>query len=155
MYSNTLIIEVLNYLNANLYQKIELDSITQIFHYNKFYLIRLFKKELGITINDYLNQMRIYNSLELIVNPNYSCLKVALTYGFTSLEYYSETFKKIIGISPLKYRAFYLKKDNLTDDTKNLVINNVIKLNNLKEKSNYYIRNIKPKSFVKIKKRFI
>ena len=155
MYSNTLIIEALNYLNSNLYQKIDLDSLSQVFHYNKFYLIRLFKKELGITINDYLNQMRIYNSLELIVNPNYSCLKVALTYGFTSLEYYSETFKKIIGISPLKYRAFYLKKDNLTDDTRNIVINNVIKLNNLKEKSNYYIRNIKPKSFVKIKKRFI
>ena len=154
MYSNTLIIEALNYLNSNLYQKIDLDSLSQVFHYNKFYLIRLFKKELGITINDYLNQMRIYNSLDLIVNPNYSCLKVALTYGFTSLEYYSETFKKIIGISPLKYRAFYLKKDNLTDDTKNIVINNVIKLNNLKEKSNYYLRNIKPKNLVKVKKRF-
>ena len=152
MYSNLLIINILKYLNANIYNKIELDTLKDIFNYNKFYLIRLFKREIGLTIKDYLNKMRIYNSLDLIINPNNSCLKVALESGFTSLEYYSEVFTKIIGISPLKYRQFYLKNANLSDNTKNIVINNVISLSDLKEKVEFYIRNTKPKVIVKVKR---
>ena len=152
MYSNLLIINILKYLNDNIYNKIELDTLEDIFNYNKFYLIRLFKKELGLTIKDYLNKIRIYNSLDLIINPNNSCLKVALESGFTSLEYYSEIFTKIIGISPLKYRQFYLKNANLSDDIKNIVINNVISLSDLKEKIEFYLRNTKPKVMVKVKK---
>ena len=152
MYSNLLIINILKYLNDNIYNKIELDTLEDVFNYNKFYLIRLFKKELGLTIKDYLNKIRIYNSLDLIINPNNSCLKVALESGFTSLEYYSEIFTKIIGISPLKYRQFYLKNANLSDDIKNIVINNVINLSDLKEKIEFYLRNTKPKVMVKVKK---
>ena len=152
MYSNLLIINILKYLNANIYNKIELDTLKDIFNYNKFYLIRLFKREIGLTIKEYLNKMRIYNSLDLIINPNNSCLKVALESGFTSLEYYSEVFTKIIGISPLKYRQFYLKNANLSDNTKNIVINNVISLSDLKEKVEFYIRNTKPKVIVKVKR---
>ena len=152
MYSNLLIINILKYLNANIYNKIELDTLEDVFNYNKFYLIRLFKRELGLTIKDYLNKIRIYNSLDLIINPNNSCLKVALESGFTSLEYYSEVFTKIIGISPLKYRQFYLKNANLSDNTKNIVINNVISLSDLKEKVEFYIRNTKPKVIVKVKR---
>ena len=152
MYSNLLIINILKYLNANIYNKIELDTLEDVFNYNKFYLIRLFKKELGLTIKDYLNKIRIYNSLDLIINPNNSCLKVALESGFTSLEYYSEIFTKIIGISSLKYRQFYLKNANLSDDIKNIVINNVINLSDLKEKIEFYLRNTKPKVMVKVKK---
>ena len=152
MYSNLLIINILKYLNANIYNKIELDTLEDVFNYNKFYMIRLFKRELGLTIKDYLNKIRIYNSLDLIINPNNSCLKVALESGFTSLEYYSEIFTKIIGISPLKYRQFYLKNANLSDDIKNIVINNVINLSDLKEKIEFYLRNTKPKVMVKVKK---
>ena len=96
MYSNLLIINILKYLNDNIYNKIELDTLEDLFNYNKFYIIRLFKRELGLTIKEYLNKIRIYNSLDLIINPNNSCLKVALESGFTSLEYYSEVFTKII-----------------------------------------------------------
>ena len=152
MYSNLLIINILKYLNANIYNKIELDTLEDVFNYNKFYMIRLFKREIGLTIKDYLNKIRIYNSLDLIINPNNSCLKVALVSGFTSLEYYSEVFTKIIGISPLKYRQFYLKNANLSDNTRNIVINNVISLSDLKEKIDFYLRNTKPKVIVKIKK---
>ncbi len=152
MYSNLLIINILKYLNANIYNKIELDNLEDLFNYNKFYLIRLFKREIGLTIKDYLNKMRIYNSLDLIINPNNSCLKVALESGFTSLEYYSEVFTKIIGISPLKYRQFYLKNANLSDNIKNIVINNVISLSDLKEKIEFYLRNTKPKVIVKVKR---
>ena len=152
MYSNLLIINILKYLNANIYNKIELDTLEDVFNYNKFYMIRLFKREIGLTIKDYLNKIRIYNSLDLIINPNNSCLKVALESGFTSLEYYSEVFTKIIGISPLKYRQFYLKNSNLSDKIKNIVINNVISLSDLKEKVEFYLRNTKPKVMVKVKK---
>ena len=152
MYSNLLIINILKYLNDNIYNKIELDTLEVLFNYNKFYIIRLFKRELGLTIKEYLNKIRIYNSLDLIINPNNSCLKVALVSGFTSLEYYSEVFTKIIGISPLKYRQFYLKNSNLSDKIKNIVINNVISLSDLKEKVEFYLRNTKPKVMVKVKR---
>ena len=61
MYSNELICKILNYIDDNLYKRITMDEISSIFYFNKDYLMRIFKKELDITIMDYINKRRIYN----------------------------------------------------------------------------------------------
>ena len=55
MFSNDLIIQILIYIENNLYKKISIDELSITFHYNKDYIMRLFKKEIGYTIIDYIN----------------------------------------------------------------------------------------------------
>ena len=138
MKQKKLIIDIINYIDSNIYTKISIDNISNEFFFNKDYIMRLFKRELGITINQYINYKRIYLSLNSIENSNDSILYIALKYGFYSLEYYSEMFKKIIGISPSKYRDYYKYRNNVDLDTFYKINNNIIKLDNkIKYINNY------------------
>lgn len=128
MKQKKLIIDIINYIDTNIYTKISIDSISNEFFFNKDYIMRLFKRELGITINQYINFKRVYLSLNALENTNESILYIALNNGFYSLEYYSEMFKKIIGISPSNYREFHKYRFNIDLDTFYVVNNNKIKL---------------------------
>ena len=116
MYSNELVVKILNYIDDNLYKRITMDEISSIFYFNKDYLMRIFKKELDITIMDYINKRRIYNSLDLLKNSDDLIIKIALNSGYSSLEYYSETFTKILGVSPLTYRKFTKVYSQISDE---------------------------------------
>ena len=99
--------EIYEYILKNINENISPEQIAEIFHYNKSYMMRKFKEHTGFTMNEFINECRIYNSTNPLIYTDYSILKIALTNGFKSLEYYSEKFKDIIGTSPLKFRQIY------------------------------------------------
>lgn len=103
MKTNELIIKIIIYLNDHINEKININNLANLFYINKDYLMRLFKKELHLSIIDYLNKKRIINSLNDLTSNN-SILYIALKNGFVSQEYYTEIFHKLIGISPMTYR---------------------------------------------------
>ena len=148
MFSNELIVKILIYLNDNLNQKIKLSDLEKRFNYNSFYIMRLFKREIGISIIDYINTIKIYKSINMLINTDSSILKVALYSGFSSLEYYSEMFKKVTGFNPQKFKIAI----KLGNSEKRKAIKKILELKQLEDKSNYYIKNIKPESMVKVLK---
>ena len=150
MYSNYLIVEILSYINKNLYKKISINELEKTFNYNKDYIMRLFKREIGITIIEYINIKRIYNSTNLLVNTDYSILKIAIFTGFFSQEYFSEIFKKYIGVSPSCYRKFYFRDLNISNNTINLINNKIASIVQILKKSDNYLINTPPKKQVKI-----
>ena len=93
MYSNTLICNILRYINNNINEKISIEDLENEFHYNRYYIMKLFKKELNITIIDYINSIRIYNSIIQIKEQDQNLLNIAYKNGFYSIEYYYETFR--------------------------------------------------------------
>ena len=123
-----LIIKILDYIDTHLYVKITINEISNIFHYNKDYIMRIFKKELKITIIDYINYKKIYNSLDSLKYNDYSILRVATLHGFSSLEYYSETFKRIMGVSPTIYRKYINFDKSLSIKTHTVISNNLVNL---------------------------
>ncbi len=152
MYSNELICNILNYLNSNLNQKISIDDISKKFNFNKAYIMRLFKKEIGITITTYLNKRKIYNSLKEFKDKNNTFLKIALKNGFYNQEYFSETFKNIMEITPREYKKFLLRKNNCNKEKTKLILKKIIEIEEWNEKIAYYLKNKKPLILVKIKK---
>lgn len=84
----------------------------------------------------------------MLINTDSSILKVAVYNGFSSLEYYSEIFKKVTGFNPQKFKIAI----KLGNSEKRKAIKKIIELKELEDKSNYYIRNIKPESLVKVMK---
>ncbi len=131
MHSNDLICDILEYIDDFIYTKITIEDLEHRFYYNRYYIMKLFKKEIGITIFDYINKLRINTSIQELNNTSNLLIKIAINNGFYSLEYYSEMFKKEIGISPRTYRKLisskYIYNDKLEQATANIIkINKII-----------------------------
>ena len=150
MYANELVCNILNYLEKNMCSEITIDLVSSIFCFDKFYIMKKFKKEIGISIINYLNYFKIYNSLKYYKYDD-SITKIALNSGFNSLEYYSEIFKKVIGVSPIAYKKFVNYDRGLKDEEANIIIDSIIKLNSLKKDIDEYKKHIKPRD-VMVKK---
>ena len=86
MHSKKLICEILDYINNNINKEITIEELSNIFYFDKYHIMKLFKKELSITIINYINIMRIYNSLKEYKYHD-QIIRIALNNGFNSLEY--------------------------------------------------------------------
>lgn len=115
-----------------------------MFAYDKTYIMKRFKRELGITIKDYINNKRILNSLNNY-NQDNSILRIALLNGYNSIEYYSEIFSKSVGVSPRIYKKFLSPINNLSDREINIIRTSISKLYSLEGRIQKYLNNQKPK----------
>ena len=143
MYSNNLVCDIIEYINNNINKDITIDELVNRFYYNRTYIMKRFKKEIGVKIHDYINTIRILNSLEYYQYNNY-ILSIALKNGFTSIEYYSEIFKKVLGVNPLKYKKFINRSLDIGNDDVDVIINNINRCNNLKMFVSDYLNKRKP-----------
>lgn len=71
---------------------------------NHIYLGQIFKKETGISLNDYINKVRISKAKKLLKTANSMVYEVAEQVGFSDSQYFSTVFKKIVGVSPKEYK---------------------------------------------------
>lgn len=71
---------------------------------NRSYLSELFKKQVGMSLKEYINDFRISMCQELLYSTSWSIEEIAREVGFNSLSYFSKVFKKKYGISPSHYR---------------------------------------------------
>jgi len=143
MYSNELVCNVLSYINENIKNKISIDDLVVEFNYNRFYIMKLFKRELDISIIDYINTIKIYNSLSYI-NNNHSFLSCALISGYYSLEYYSEMFKRILGVNPSTYKKIINRSQDVNIGELDVFTNNLAQIKKIINKCNTYKSNIVP-----------
>lgn len=94
----------INYMKSHYDKSLTLDKVVEYLKLNKSYFCDLFKKETGKTFSQFLNELRIEKSKDLLINTNLSILEIALSVGYNNQNYYNMTFKKITGTTPLKYR---------------------------------------------------
>ena len=64
----------------------------------------VFKKCTGMTLNDYINLMRLSYAQALLMRDEASVLAVAMDSGFGSLSAFNKSFRKIAGMSPSDFR---------------------------------------------------
>jgi YesN/AraC family two-component response regulator len=95
---------ICDYLEKNYEKKLTLDSIAAKAGFSKFYINRLFKQYKGTTVMDYLIQYRISKAKELLKDGEYTVKQISSMVGYSEPNYFTCTFKKIEGISPVKYR---------------------------------------------------
>lgn len=89
----------LNYINENIDNRITLDDISNNVFLNKFYLSKLFKKETGMTINDYVTLKKIFKANELI-ESGMDAGVAATNVGYSNYSSFFYNYKKIFGKSP-------------------------------------------------------
>lgn len=94
----------LQYINQNYQDKLSLSIVADFLHTNSSYLSMLFKRSLGITFTEYLNQTRVSKSCQLLSTTNLSLAEISNKCGFEDQSYFSKVFKKEMKISPKDYR---------------------------------------------------
>lgn len=92
------------YIQDHLDGDTSLTAIAEHFHFSREYLLRVFKKESGITILQYINDIKINKAKELLKNPELPIKEIAQLLGFNSTGYFIRFFKSKMGISPKVYR---------------------------------------------------
>lgn len=100
-----------HYIDANYSQNITLDLLASITHINKFYLAHTFTKCIGQSPINYLTQKRLSASKELLAGSNLSIAQVASSTGFSSQSYFSQIFRKEVGMTPQQYRKDHEKME--------------------------------------------
>ena len=144
MYSNELICDILDFLDNNINRKVSIEELAKKFYYNRYYIMKLFKRELGFSINNYMNCMRIRNSIFEINNYDYSITRISLNNGFYSLEYFSEMFHKIMGVSPRIYLDFCKQRFKVSEDNLIKIRESLINLQEMVDFVDKYKKNKKP-----------
>jgi AraC-like DNA-binding protein/mannose-6-phosphate isomerase-like protein (cupin superfamily) len=101
---NKRIAAIHEYLMKNYRESIDLNKIASLVNLAEGSLCRFFKTQVGITIFEYLNQIKVEFACNLLMDKSLSVLDVALDSGFNNLSHFNKQFKKITGISPKEYR---------------------------------------------------
>ncbi|MBP1761372.1 MAG: hypothetical protein H6Q64_914 [Firmicutes bacterium] len=93
-----------DYIEANLTKKLDLDMIAEAVHYSKYHLHRMFTKTVRMTIHDYLQRRQLTEAAKLLVFSNKSIMEIALLSGYESQQAFTNIFTAMYKQSPHKYR---------------------------------------------------
>lgn len=101
---NPLVENIKNYILSNIEFDINITHISKVFHYNEMYLGRLFKKETGQTVCDYVNKKRVEIAKRMLLDTNEKIIAISEKTGFNNVTYFNRVFKKLTGKTPMQYR---------------------------------------------------
>jgi len=95
--------QINDYIESHIYDKFSLETLSKLANINKFGFVKKFKASTGMTPMNYVLMRKIFSSKKLIAK-NSELTTIAYQYNFTDMSHYSKTFKRFVGISPLKYQ---------------------------------------------------
>ena len=89
-------------------KKVSLDEIANYVGYSKYYTSSVFHKKYGITIQDFIINLKIEYAKKLLLETDYSITEIIMESGFSSTSNFYSIFIKMVGCSPMEF-----KKQNL------------------------------------------
>ncbi len=101
---NKRIATIHEYLMNNYREDIDLGKLAALVSMAEGSLCRFFKMNMGITLFEYLNQIKTEFACKLLMNKDLSILEICLDSGFNNISHFNKQFKKITGVPPSEYR---------------------------------------------------
>lgn len=96
---------VIGYIKSNLNEKISIESLSNKACMSKATFYRLFKKELGVSPNDFILAEKMKKAKEMLLRPGIKIAAISYELGFSDANYFIRAFKKIVGITPGAFQA--------------------------------------------------
>lgn len=94
----------ITYIKDNYDKKIKVSDVSNYVGMSEEYLCRYFKKKMGKTLTEYINEIRIDKASEKLKNTEDKIIDIAVQCGYDNISYFIKRFKRMKGISPLEYR---------------------------------------------------
>lgn len=99
--------KVVQYIDDNIKERIEIDTLAAMTQYHKQHFIRTFQKAMNATPYQYILHKKIEKSCEMVITSDSPCSDIAYEFGFLSYANFNKAFKKIKGYTPEQYRLKY------------------------------------------------
>lgn len=101
---DTILDDILYYIDHNFRNNIKLETIAPLFGYNSAYLGKIFNKTVGESFNSYIDHKRIEHSKQLLLEDKLKVYEIAEQVGYKNVDYFHKKFKKYVGQSPAEFR---------------------------------------------------
>lgn len=105
--------QVQDYLKSNYVENVSLADLASIVDLSPYYLLRMFRENVGVPPHEYQTQLRVARARQLMVERGCTISDAAVESGFFDQSHLSRNFKRIVGVTP----ARYLAKSNIIQDT--------------------------------------
>lgn len=93
-----------SYIFANLYKEITLSELAKLVGMNASYLSVLFKKEVGISISEFIHREKVEEAKNLMTFTNHSLSEISTILNFHDQSHFTRIFKKIAGVTPKRFQ---------------------------------------------------
>lgn len=103
----------LDYIYNNLHTKITLEKLAEASGLSPTYVSKLFHKEVGISVSDYITQKRIEAAKNMLKYSDYTCIDIAECLCFSSESHFIQVFKKKTGYTPKCFREKFFRSREL------------------------------------------
>lgn len=110
--SETMIKRMYYYMERNYDKDLKLETFSKMFHYNSNYLGTIFRKEIGDSFNNILDNIRITNAKRLLAETNLKVYQISERVGYSNIDYFYLKFKKYVGVSPKEYKKDCQNKES-------------------------------------------
>ncbi len=100
----TIVARAKQYIQQHYSEDIDRDDVAKSVYLTPNYLSKLFNKETGLTIRDYINQLRIDEAKKMLNTTGKAISMIAMDVGFENVSYFSTVFKKYCGCNPDAWR---------------------------------------------------
>lgn len=108
LYSRPIIV-CLDLIYDNLHNKITLNDLADKVGLSAPYLSKLFHREVGVTVSQYISQKRIEAAENLLKYSDYSCIDISNYLCFNSESYFIQVFKSYTKLTPKEYRERFFR----------------------------------------------
>ncbi|MNC15310.1 putative response regulatory protein [compost metagenome] len=106
----TKISEIKQYVADNYDKNLTLVELSNRFYLNMHYLSQLFKEKTGQTYHEYLTQVRMERTKELLAKTDLKVYEIAYNVGYTDSTHFSKVFERYAGCKPREYRKFHAER---------------------------------------------
>lgn len=107
---NKTVSAIINYISKNYGRNMPLEEIADAVGLSANYICSLFKKEMGVNLFSYLMEYRINRAKELLLSTNLKSYEIAEKTGFSDESYFSRSFKRVTGQSPIEFKRSVFHK---------------------------------------------
>ena len=99
-----MVLYTINYIQANYYNNLNINHISEKLEVTSSYLSKILKKETGLSFIDFLTNTRIEKATQIMKDQSVKIYDVAELVGYSNQHYFCRAFKKIMGVSPTEYK---------------------------------------------------
>ena len=99
--------KALQYIKEHYTEGITVADVSKHINYSESYFGYAFKKKYKMTVSQYVRELQLAKSKDLLENTSFSVSSVASYVGFDDFNYFSALFKKHFGLSPKEYRKLH------------------------------------------------
>lgn len=103
------IVLCIDYIYSHIHYRITIEELAEYLNLSENYLSKLFKKEMGLPLSNYIVELKIEKAKNLLQYSDYKIIEIANYLAFSSQSHFIQSFQKKTGMTPHKYRMKHFR----------------------------------------------